>query len=221
MAEIMGGRSDIGHIIWDWNGTLLDDVAACVTAISRMLEKRGLPRIDERQYRDRFGFPVKKYYVTLGFDMGREDWDSMAREFHGYYADAARGAALREGIVYVLDRLRKRGIPMSVLSASEQTILTSMMEERGLLGYFDQVRGLSDLYAHSKAQLGRELMAGLPVGAKRVWLVGDTTHDHEVALDLECRCVLLEGGHQAGERLRRCGCPVAGDARALAGVFDL
>ena len=214
-------RQPITHVIWDWNGTLLDDVSACVASINRMLAKRSLPQIDQRRYRDVFGFPVKNYYLTLGFNMAAEDWPGMAREFHDFYAEEARTSVLRDGVVDLLDRLRRRGTPMSVLSASERSILTNMLGARGIAGYFESICGLSDLYAHSKTELGRELMAGIAGAGADVVLAGDTTHDHEVACELGCRCVLVEGGHQSGPRLRRCGCPVVSGVPALAGFFDL
>jgi len=200
--------SRLRHILWDWNGTLLDDVAACVCAINRMLRRRGLPEIGEALYRERFGFPVRNYYAALGFNLAAEDWDALAREFHAHYAETARGAPLRAGAAEALAALSARGVPMSVLSACEQSILERMLAERGLDGHFERVRGLSDLYAGSKRELGRRLLRELALPPEAVVLVGDTIHDHEVARALGCACVLLAGGHQAEERLRRCRRPL-------------
>lgn len=203
-------------MIWDWNGTLLDDVQACVDAINRMLARRGLPRTDLERYRDVFGFPVQGYYVELGFDLGSEDWDGMAREFHDDYAETARPAALREGARAALDALRAAGLPMSILSACELSILQRMVGERGVGGFFDHIFGLGDLYAESKIELGRRMLRDTGVDPDAALLVGDTVHDYEVAQALGCRAVLMAGGHQSSERLRRCGCPVLDGFDALA-----
>ena len=56
------------HILWDWNGTLLDDMWLCVESLNRILKKRERPPLDEKTYKETFSFPVKKYYETLGFD---------------------------------------------------------------------------------------------------------------------------------------------------------
>ena len=196
------------HIIWDWNGTLLDDANACVAAINRMLEKRGLPTVDSDSYREVFGFPVRNYYLTLGFDLSREDWNATAREFHDIYAETSAGSGLRSGVRGILEALRRRGTPMSVLSASELSILEAMMRARGIRDFFGEVRGLDNLHATSKAGLGRDLMASLGRDGSQVLLVGDTIHDFEVAGEMGCACALVAGGHQAEHRLRRCGCPV-------------
>ncbi len=111
--------------------------------------------------------------------------------------------------------LRRRGPPMSVLSASERSILTRMLGASGIRDYFVHVLGLSNLYAASKLDLGRELMHVTGCTGGALLLIGDTLHDFEVSRELGWRCVLLEGGHQAEHRLRRCGCPVMPDLPAL------
>ena len=210
----------IEHIVWDWNGTLLDDVDACVEAINCMMVKRGLGVIGRTRYEDVFEFPVRKYYHRLGFDLDREDWDAMAVEFHGHYARAARAAALRNGTRELLQRYRQLAIPMSVLSACEQRILDRMMVERAVDAFFDRVHGLSHLHATSKVALGRELMVQLDVPPSAVLLIGDTLHDHEVADALGCRCLLVAGGHQSEQRLLACGGDVAPGMAQVATYVD-
>ena len=206
---------DIRHIVWDWNGTLLDDVAACVEAINRMIAVRGLRPLDETRYRDLFQFPVRNYYAELGFDLEREDWDAMAREFHAHYHDTAGSTRLRDGVTDVLQAFRDRGVAMSILSACEITILRNMLAARGIAHFFQHVRGLADLHAASKLELGRRLLADLALRPEQVLLIGDTTHDHDVAEALGCRCLLVAGGHQSAERL-------TGSARAMrTGIRDL
>jgi len=198
----------IRHIIWDWNGTLLDDSHACVAALNRMLRRRDMKEIDQQQYRDIFDFPVRSYYRRLGFDFGKEDWDENAREFHTYYFEAADGSALRPDVVDVLTHLREQGLPMSILSAAETSMLESMLSEYGVLEFFSRIYGLEDPYAHTKIERGHALMDDLQLPPEEVLLVGDTTHDYEVARAIGCRCILLAGGHQSEDRLRRCPCPV-------------
>jgi len=212
----MNPTSDISHVVWDWNGTLLDDVAACVDAINCMIRDRDLPRLDHDRYRSIFQFPVKNYYDVLGFDLANEDWDAMAREFHRHYHRTSREAALREGIVSILEAFREGGIAMSILSASEITILERMLDAHGIRHFFEHVYGLSNLYASSKLTLGRALMAELDLPPERIVLIGDTTHDYEVAEDLGWRCLLLTGGHQSADRLESCACHVVEDLAHLA-----
>ena len=199
------------HIIWDWNGTLLNDADACVEAINLMLHARFLPGITRDHYRDVFGFPVRNYYEAVGFDLHAEDWDALAREYHDHYARTARHCSLQAGAADVLRGLRRHGVRMSILSASERSILVAGIRAHGLDDLFDGVYGLDNLHAASKADRGRELVAALRVPPSQVLLIGDTIHDFEVARTLSCACALVMGGHQSETRLRTCGCPVYPD----------
>jgi len=198
----------IQHIVWDWNGTLLDDVTACVSSINEMLRVRGLAQLTVDVYRDTFEFPVRNYYDALGFNLEAEDWDAVAREFHANSARFSPEAPLRNEVRPALDRLRGRGVPMSVLSASEISLLERMMRERHVRDYFDHVYGLDDLYARSKMDEGRALLREVALPPDSILLVGDTTHDFDVAQELGFRCVLITGGHGPERKLRQCGCPV-------------
>lgn len=205
----------VQHVVWDWNGTLLDDVQACVDAINILLSRRSLPCVTKEQYLNVFDFPVRNYYLRLGFDLERENWHSLALEYHEAYGRTSACCELRTGAAHTLALLKDRGITCSVLSACEISLLRQMMADRGILAHFDHVYGLTDLYAHSKVSLGHDMLAQTGIVAGSSLLVGDTTHDFEVAGALGLPCLLMTGGHQALEKLRQCNCPIAPDMRAV------
>ena len=205
----------IDHIIWDWNGTLLADTAACVQSLNVILRRRRMPPITLRAYRDVFCFPVRDYYHRIGLALDDEGWDGLTREYHASYRHLSRQSPLRRGAMRALRGLRGLRMTMSVLSASELSLLETMIRERDIREFFTRVCGLPDLYAHSKVDLGRRLLHDSASHPKHALIVGDSIHDHEVAVELGCQCVLLSGGHQSVRRLRQCGCPVVPDLRSL------
>ena len=77
------------YIIWDWNGTLIDDVSAAVNALNRMLSIRGVAPVTRDFYRAHFGFPVRPFYAVVGLDLEKEDCihRSGARRSEILYAD--------------------------------------------------------------------------------------------------------------------------------------
>ena len=195
------------HIIWDWNGTLLDDTQAGVNAVNAMLTARALPTIDVPRYREIFGFPVINFYRTIGFPIKRENWDAVAREFHDrFLADPT--IRLHAHARRALDLFREAGTGQSILSASEQSILDAMLDEYGIADYFDCAWGVDNLYGQSKLQLGRSLIERLALDPAALLMIGDSLHDHEVARDLGASCLLIAGGHQSRTRLVRSGAPV-------------
>lgn len=205
----------IRHIVWDWNGTLIDDASACVRSLNDMLRQYGRKPVTCSQYRRMFKFPVQDYYVSLGFDFSREDWRRVAAEFHEQYGIHSKKARLRKGARETLRSLQKSGMAMSILSASEASILERMVTERGIRPFFSGLYGLSDLFARSKVDAGKKMIGRIGIDPADMLLVGDTEHDAEVAVTMGCRCVLLRGGHQAEDRLRHCGCEILPDVGSL------
>ena len=199
------------HVVWDWNGTLLDDVSACVTALNAVLTAHGMASVDARQYREAFGFPVMDYYRKLGFVVEAAERDRLAHDWREHYERAVADEVLREGVMVAVRYTRARGVPMSILSATERSVLERTLQQRGVRDLFDHVYGLSDHFASSKMAVGRDLVDRLPVSADGVLLVGDTIHDYDVAVSLGCRCVLVSGGHQSDARLNCCGCDVVAE----------
>ena len=195
------------HIIWDWNGTLLDDTQAGVNAVNAMLRARRLPPLDLATYREVFGFPVKSFYRAVGFRLEEENWDAMAREFHDrFLADTT--LRLHTHAAHTLTAIQQAGIGQSVLSASEQTILESMLADYDVTRYFNNVCGVDNLYGHSKLELGRLLLRRLNLPQDTVLMIGDSLHDHEVAAALGIPCLLIAQGHQSHARLANSGTPV-------------
>ena len=60
------------HIIWDWNGTLIDDRRFCIDIMNEVLKKRQMETMTEEWFLDNFCFPVKDYYLKLGFNFEKE-----------------------------------------------------------------------------------------------------------------------------------------------------
>ncbi len=195
------------HIVWDWNGTLLDDVTASVNTINQLLASRALPPTDTARYRALFGFPVRHYYTTLGFQLETENWDLLARTYHDLYL-AETSIRLHPGAIPTLAFCRQAGLGLSLLSASEQSILNRMTTENAIAPWFDFIQGTDNLHGQSKLETGRRLLTRLPCPPSRILFVGDTLHDHEVASALGGACVLISHGHQSHDRLLAAGCPV-------------
>jgi phosphoglycolate phosphatase len=210
---------EIKHIIWDWNGTLLDDTLAGMNAVNTMLTTRGLPPISLAHYRATFGFPVLNFYRSVGFSLETEDWDAMANEFHrNFLADTT--IRLHKHTVAALDHVRSCGIVQSVLSASKQSILENMLSEYGLSHFFTHVYGVDNLYGNSKLEIGRALINAINLPPQSILMIGDSLHDHEVARNLEIYCLLIAQGHQSRGRLAASAAPILDDLSGLPEWLD-
>jgi phosphoglycolate phosphatase len=209
------GLSKYRHIVWDWNGTLLDDSALCVKILNEMLAAREMRPETLEHYRRCFDFPVIDYYRRLGFDFDKEPYDEVAREFIDTYDARRFSCRLQKNAVDAVERFAARGLAQSILSAYQQPRLEEVVEHYGMRKYFKVLSGLSDDYAHSKVESGRRLPKRLGCKPSELLVIGDTTHDHEVATAMGADCILIVSGHQDRERLERCGAQVLGSLAEL------
>lgn len=196
------------HIMWDWNGTLLNDSWMAVMVINETLAKRNMPIIDHDHYQQVFGFPVIDYYRRLGFDFVDESFEVVGTEFINGYESHKFEVVLHSGVREVLGTLTDRGVSHSILSAYKQNTLDELVAHFGLTERFIRIVGLDNHFAESKVSRGVEWMAELGLAPSEVLFVGDTEHDHEVARAIGVDCILVAGGHQTRETLLGTGATV-------------
>ena len=208
------------HLIWDFNGTILDDIRLGIDCVNEMLAPRGLPVIpDEDAYREIFGFPIDDYYRRLGFDFEKEDYDTvLAPEWVAKYLAGEGNCTVMPGVTETIQAVKALGIPQVVLSASKVQQLTGQLERLGLLGEFEEVIGLDNIHARSKKAQALEWMAAHPDA--RPLFVGDTEHDADVADAVGADYLLYTGGHQSQKRLQACGKPLITDIRRLIAYLE-
>ncbi len=198
------------HIIWDWNGTLLNDTWLCVEVLNGLLARRGRGPITEADYRENFGFPVIQFYNFLGFETDVDSFEAVSREFIDDYEARWLGeCVLHTGVEEILAAMTALGATHSVLSAAQQQALDTGIRHYGIDRHFVGLCGTDNIYAHGKIERGREWIAQLGQDPQEVVLIGDTLHDHEVAEAIGSHCILLAHGHHSAERLAQSGRPVA------------
>jgi phosphoglycolate phosphatase len=203
------------HIIWDWNGTLLNDTSLCLTIINGVLKSKNLKPLSLDDYRLIFDFPVKKYYEKAGFNFNEYSFEEVGKQWMDEYEIRKGETVLFEGTHDVLDYISSIGIGQSVLSAYSLDTLIEIINTHGLTKYFQHITGLDHIYATSKLEIGKELINKIDVPLQKIVLVGDTIHDYEVADELGIHCILIANGHQNRERLMLSGYPVLNDIREL------
>ena len=199
------------HIIWDWNGTLFNDVNWCFGVINSMLSKRGIKTLrglDE--YRDAFCFPIIHFYRNVGFDFETDPFEVLAEEFIAlYHSEKSGNCQLHQNAEATLEAIQKSGLTQIVLSASEKNNLMSQINEFDITKYFNDILGISDIYAKSKIDIGLEYLSQNDI--KKAVLIGDSVHDSEVADALGVDCILIPNGHQKKEALQSCNVPMVDD----------
>ena len=195
------------HILWDFNGTILDDVDIGIESVNALLKRRGLDFItDVDHYRKVFCFPVIKYYEKLGFDFSAEPFSELAVEWVEEYMSRVSGAAVNGGFFELEKEIRDKGLSQILISATEKGMLSKQLLMLGISNLFDEVYGLDNIHAVNKISAAKAWRDKNPEA--RALFIGDTDHDFETARSIDADCVLFCGGHQSREALTRLGCPV-------------
>ncbi len=190
------------NIVWDWNGTLLDDVAVGVDTLNEMLGRRALRLLSVEEYKDRFGFPVVEFYQKIGFDMEKEPLHELSLDFVSTYNKYATSLELNSDVPEVLDNIRRMGIKQYILSALREDLLQQMLQSFDIDSRFDKACGSDNIYEAGKIERGQRMLEVLDICPAETLMVGDTVHDAEVAKALGFGCVLFTGGHNSEWRLR-------------------
>ena len=209
-------------VIWDWNGTLLNDLEFCISTINILLEKRNLRILNRNSYKEVFSFPVKNYYQAIGFDFRKEDFSIPAREFIDLYDSGVKNCTLHNGAIEVLNHFKNLGVRQFVLSAMKQNMLEQTLKQQNIFHFFEGIAGLNDHYANSKIERGEQFISQFNIEKSSTWIIGDTIHDFEVAESLGVKCILIADGHQSAERLKTTNAKLVGNLKTLIieGIFE-
>ncbi|MBI9016627.1 MAG: HAD family hydrolase [Phycisphaerae bacterium] len=203
------------HIIWDWNGTLLNDVDACVEVVDGLMKQRKLGQLTIGRYKEDVDFPIIDFYTQLGFDFSKESYDALVHEYIETYLVKLGQCQLQVGAIETLEKLSKVGFSQSVLSAYNHQLLVDAVESFGLSHFFTDLVGLNDYYAHSKVDNGKKWIENSHFDRSEILFVGDMLHDFEVATEMGVDVVLLSCGHQSRGKLEATG------AKVLTGMAEL
>jgi Predicted phosphatases len=208
-------------IIWDWNGTLLNDVDYSVRTMNSLLSERGLDLLDYSRYRQFFEFPVINYYRKLGFDFTRESFDVVGLEFMKRYFEGMDSITLYEQAESTLRWFRTHGYRQMILSSMEQEMLEKMLKKFGIGDFFEVVAGIDNHYGGGKHAAAQRLSQAISVNNGKVFLIGDTLHDAEIGVQAGYQVLLVSYGHQDRSVLLKAGVPVMDNLAELVGWFYL
>jgi phosphoglycolate phosphatase len=186
-------------ILFDWNGTLLNDLHRGYETVSALLSKHQLPNLSLEEYRNEFCFPIPKFYQKLGFNLN--SFEELTSDFiHLYHQDPLPQIFPEvENILKKCQHIAQLGI----LSAYNQNRLLEYVKKVGLNDYFDFIIGIEDDHAIGKSHRMREFIANTSIKPEKILLLGDTLHDAEVAIENGIHCHLIANGHQNKMVLKR------------------
>lgn len=206
----------IKNVLFDFNGTLLNDVTLCFDILEKMLDMVNLPRISLETYKNVFDFPVKEYYEKIGFDFTKNDYNKLSQFFMDEYGSRnIKETSLFEGCFDALITLKKEGYNLYILSASEENMLMRQLKFLKIDQFFDGIAAASNKFATGKVEYGKEFIKKHKLKKDETIMIGDTSHDFVVAKELGLKSLLFSLGHNSINKLKLSNAPIANNYQEI------
>ncbi|MBQ7385845.1 MAG: HAD family hydrolase [Ruminococcus sp.] len=184
-------------IIWDFNGTLIDDINAALASVNDMLTRRELPIISFEQYASYVDTPIIKFYEHIFDDLYSMDFGEIAVEFNEGYEKHLPDRAVMANAEEVLEYFNSKGKLQTVISATHIDKVNNRLTEFGLSGYFDKILAHNNLIAEDKTHLAVGYFEEKGISPSEAVVIGDCVADFKMAQTLGCDCILTTQGHQS------------------------
>ncbi|MGH8873177.1 MAG: HAD family hydrolase [Acidimicrobiia bacterium] len=198
------------HIVWDWNGTLLDDLDIVIEALNVGTARFGVGPIDHDDYRDHFTRPVRGFYESLfSRPVSDTEWAQLNESFHVEYYARVERAPMTVGARQAIDRISEMGWTQSLLSMSIHDRLLDNVSSHGIADRFISIAGLRSSTGGLKARHLDAHLASLGKDPDGVLLIGDTPDDAAAARGAGAGIILYDGGSHHVHALQALGAPVA------------
>lgn len=197
------------YIVWDWNGTILDDLQVNLEVENTLLSRRGRKLIkDIDEYHEKFQFPIIKFYESLDFDLENEKFEDIAREYVLEFDERFYELETFPDAEGVIREFKYKGIEQIILSQTEQRWLEKQVNFHEMDYLFTELLGARDIYVKGKIAIALAWLTKNDIDSNDVLMVGDTLHDFEVAQNIGCDCILIARGHNSKDRLLATGAVV-------------
>ena len=190
----MLGDAMADHVVWDWNGTLWDDLPQVHHAVNAALREVEAPPLGLSEYIGLFTRPLPLFYRrVLGREITDSEWGRINHRFETSYQAGLHLARLASEARIALETVARSGATQSILSLYPHDPLNSLVQELGIGHYFTRVDGLRGLSGGSKVGMFGDHLAAAAgaVPPHRAVMVGDTDDDLLAAREAGIRCILV------------------------------
>jgi len=198
------------HVVWDWNGTLLNDNHVVLAAVNEVCVGFGRPELSWAEWQAAYARPMRlSYEQILERSLDDEEWEQVDKLYHERYDALLHTCGLADGVTDALRQCLAAGRTQSLLSMWFHSRLTPTVEEFGLTEYFTRIDGLAgEVGGGSKADSLVRHLEAQNLNPSEVVLIGDVVDDGQAARAVGAQCILVTTGAMAREGLQSTGAPV-------------
>lgn len=198
MTDIRPRRFDL--IAFDWDGTLYDSTRLIVRCIQAAVVDVGGARPSENDAAWVIGLGLAEALARAAPDVPKEKYAELGARYRHHYLQHQDDLVLFDGVLPMLDALRARGHKLAVATGKSRRGLNEALATVALRDRFDASRTADETFGKPHPRMLLELMDELEVPADRTLMIGDTTHDLQLAINAGCASVGVSyGAHEPGE----------------------
>ena len=184
-------------IAFDWDGTLFDSTAIIVRCIQAAVRDVGgtVPTDKEAAYV--IGMGLMQALAHAAPDVPPEKYTELGNRYRFHYIQHQDDLSLFDGVLPLLNDLRERGHLLAVATGKSRRGLDEALHTVQLKGVFDGSRTADQTAGKPHPLMLQELMAEFDVAPERLLMIGDTTHDLQMAVNAGCASVGVSyGAHE-------------------------
>jgi phosphoglycolate phosphatase-like HAD superfamily hydrolase len=212
----------ISHVVWDWNGTLLNDNDAVLAAVNAVCVDFGRASLTWAEWQAVYARPMRvSYQQILQRLLDDEEWARVDKLYHERYDALLHTCALAAGAPAELRRWAESGRTQSLLSMWFHARLVPTIEQFGLTEYFSRIDGLpGDVGGGSKTDCLVQHLEAQSLDPGDVVLIGDVVDDAVAAEAAGTRCILVNTGAMNRAALETTGVPVINSIQKALELVD-
>jgi len=197
MTDFPPRRFDL--IAFDWDGTLFDSTRVIVRCIQAAVVDVGGAKPSESDAAWVIGLGLAEALARAAPDVPREKYAELGARYRYHYLKHQDDVVLFEGVLPMLDVLKARGHRLAVATGKSRRGLNEALATVSLRDRFDASRTADETFGKPHPRMLLELMDELDVPAERTLMIGDTTHDLQLAINAGCASVGVSYGAHAAE----------------------
>ena len=184
-------------IAFDWDGTLFDSTQIIVRCIQAAVCDVGGQEPTQEAAAYVIGLGLMQALAHAAPDVPPEKYPELGARYRHHYATHFNDLSLFDGVLPLLDALKARGHLLAVATGKSRGGLDEALKSVELRGVFDGSRTADETAGKPDPLMLHELMAQFDVPARRILMIGDTTHDLQMALNAGCASVGVSyGAHE-------------------------
>jgi phosphoglycolate phosphatase len=186
-------------VVFDWDGTLFDSTALITSCIQAACVDVGVPMPTQQQASYVIGMGLIEALQHAAPGLPRERYPELGARYRHHYTARQHEVMFFDGTLAMLEALKARGHLLAVATGKSRRGLDDALNTSALRGLFDATRTADETASKPDPRMLHELMNDLVVGPERTLMIGDTTHDLQLALNAGVASVGVSyGAHDHG-----------------------